>query len=93
MDDRKIGKHSIMIDRRENISLTGVIDVISFDEETIVCETELGLVIIKGDNLHVNKLNLDSGELSVDGAINSITYENEGNPLSNRGSFLNKIFK
>lgn len=92
IDDRKSTKHVVTLDKRENISVTGVLDVLSFDEETVVVETDMGVLVMSGFNLHVSKLNLDVGELEVDGEINSLNYEDD--KLSNKkGSFLSKIFK
>ena len=85
--------HSVKIDNRENIFMTGVNDLVSFDEETIVVDTKMETMIIHGHNLHVNKLNLDDGELSVDGEINEIHYESQNALGKNKSSFFNKIFK
>jgi sporulation protein YabP len=92
-DEKKgISRHQVTIDRRGSISITGVLDVISFDEETIIAETEMGVLIIKGVNLHVNRLHLESGELSVDGEITSVAYEDNGFGKA-KTSFLSKLFK
>lgn len=87
------GKHTIAMSGRESIAITGVLDVISFDEIEVITETELGALILKGINLHVNKLNLESGELSIDGQIYSVTYEDQNNYGKNKPSILSKIFK
>lgn len=85
--------HSIKMDNRENIFITGVNDVISFDEETVVADTNMEILIIHGRNLHVNKLNLDEGQLSIDGEIDGIRYEQQGSLGKNKTSLFNKIFK
>lgn len=95
-DDRKSTlKHKILIEQREKLSVTGVTDVISFDEECVVAETDFGVIIFKGVNLHVNNLNVDSGELSLDGEIDSVNYEDTARAGSGKGrkSFFGKIFK
>ena len=89
---RSTSRHSLQIDRREKVNVSGMIDVISFDEESVIGETEMGIIIIRGGNLHVNKISLDSGELSVTGEIDSITYENPGGPAKAK-SLLGKLFK
>ena len=86
-------KHSVVMTERENISVTGVIDVISFDEETIIAETEAGALILRGKDLHVNGLSLEKGELDIDGHIDSLAYEDQSNYGKNKTSFLSKIFK
>ncbi len=93
-EERKnIGKHKIVMEKRENISVTGVMDVLSFDEENIITETEYGMLILKGSNLHVNSLNLERGELEVDGYIESIIYEDNNSFTKGKGSLFSKIFK
>ena len=61
--------HGLTLNRREKINATGITDVISFDEENIVAQTTLGVLIIRGDKLHINSLNLEKGTLNVDGNI------------------------
>jgi len=93
-DERKrsTSRHSLQIDRREKVNVSGMIDVISFDEESVIGETEMGVIIIRGANLHVNKISLDNGELSVSGEIDSITYENPGGPAKAK-SLMGRLFK
>ena len=79
------------MENREKIAVTGVIDVISFDEDVIVSETEMGVLIIKGENLHVNSLNLEKGEMDIDGSVFSLNYEEKGH--SERSSLFGRIFK
>jgi len=97
MEDRKTrapSRHSIQIDRRENITVAGVVDVISFDEVSVICETEMGIIIIKGANLHVKRINLESGELVVSGEIDGLNYENaSGSGAAKAKSFMGRLFK
>jgi len=89
---RPNARHTLVVDRRESVSITGVTDVISFDEETIIAETDMGILLIRGGNLHVNRLNLESGELAVDGMISSLSYEDRAG--FNKGkSWLGRLFK
>ena len=85
-------RHSLQIDRRESITVTGIIDVISFDEESVISETEMGIVIIKGANLHVKRISLDSGELVVTGEIDGVNYENSSGGSKTK-SLFGKLFK
>lgn len=89
---RSTSRHSLSVDRRESVSVTGMLDIISFDEETVIGETEMGVLVIRGANLHVNRINLESGELSVDGEITSITYEDQ-NGYAKGKSLLGRLFK
>lgn len=84
-------RHSIAIDKRENVIVAGVLDVISFDEESVIAETELGVVVIKGANLHVKRINLENGELLVMGEIDGISYENASGGKAK--SIVGRLFK
>ncbi|MCL2388289.1 MAG: sporulation protein YabP [Defluviitaleaceae bacterium] len=89
---RSPSRHMLTVDRRESVVVTGVTDVISFDEETVIGETEMGVIIIRGINLHVNRINLESGELSVSGEVDGINYENPSGTGKGK-SFLGRLFK
>lgn len=89
---RNLGRHTVIMEQREQISITGVVDVLSFDEESIVCDTEMGVLLIQGTGLHVNKLSLESGEIYIDGEIDSLGYS-EGRFGKDKGSFFSKLFK
>ena len=93
-EEKKINqKHTILIDERNKISVTGVLDVFAFDEENIVAETELGMLTIKGMDLHVNKLNLEKGELEVEGELDSVSYSQVGGHDKSKNSLLARLFK
>ncbi|MDR2940065.1 MAG: sporulation protein YabP [Clostridiales bacterium] len=92
-DERKATKHIVTMDKRESILISGVLDVLSFDEEAVLAESEMGVLIIKGEGLHVNKLNLDSGEMQVDGKINCLEYEDGGAFTKAKQSFISRLFK
>lgn len=82
MDDGKVNKskvsvQNLILENRERLSLSGVVDVTSFNEDSIILETDLGTLIVKGQDLHINKLNLDNAELVVEGEIDSCTYSDK----------------
>ncbi len=66
--------NSIILDNRKKLCITGAEDVSGFNEETVSVITSLGNLIIRGASLHINKLNLDSGEVEVEGIIDSLQY-------------------
>ena len=68
-------------------------DVLSFDENEIILETEQGMLMIKGNELHVNRLMLDKGEVDVDGKIDSFTYSEQANMGAKGESLLARLFK
>lgn len=80
--------HSLILDNRSSLTLTGVSDVIGFDEQTVNLMTDSGALIVKGESLHINKLNLDSKDVCIDGTINSLQYLSH-----NTKSIKSKLFK
>ncbi len=82
--------HNLIMEERKSAIINGVIDVDSFDEEVIVAYTDLGELTIKGNNLHISKLSLETGELSLDGEIVSLVYTDN---KSSNGGFLSKLFR
>ena len=84
---------NIILENREKITISGVLDVLSFDDQIVIVETELGLLTIKGDNLKINKLNIDTSEVTLGGFIFSLAYSNSDTIKKNASSFIGKIFK
>lgn len=82
--------HNLIMKDRNELSVTGVTDVDSFDETSIVAYTHCGELTINGNNLHISSLNVDSGELSVDGEISSLVYL-DNKPKAT--SFFGKVFR
>lgn len=83
---------NVYLENREKLSISGVLDVFSFDDQIIIIETELGLLTIKGENLKITKLSLDTSDFIVEGLINNIFYSNSDNNKKNQ-NILTRIFK
>jgi len=83
---------NLVLENRNRLNISGVLDVLSFDDQIIIVETELGMLTVKGDNLRINKLSIDTSEVVVEGEIISLTYSNKELDKKNE-SFLGKIFK
>lgn len=81
--------HNIIIEDRTRISVSGVIEVNSFDDRQIVAMTSKGSLILRGTDLHIDKLSLDSGELVVTGLITDLGYEE----VAPSGSLWSRLFK
>lgn len=60
---------NLILENRGKLSISGVLDVLSFDDQVVILETELGLLTVKGENLHINKLSIDTSEVIVEGDI------------------------
>ncbi len=82
---------NLVLENREKLSISGVIDVLSFDDQVVIVETELGLLTVKGENIRINKLSIDTSEVVVEGEINNLAYSEK--EVEKKGSLLGKIFK
>lgn len=71
------GEHRLVLEGREQLTVTGVEEVESFDEKSIVMGTSKGVLVVRGEQLHIEQLSLDGGALKVEGYVDSITYEEE----------------
>ena len=93
----KAKNHTVMLDNRGKLVMTGTEDVSGFNEETehkyyrelLYLKTSCGCLVIKGENLHIDKLNLETGDVSIDGKINAMQYLGNGASKSK----LSKLFK
>lgn len=83
---------NLILENREKLSISGVLDILSFDDQVVMVETELGLLTIKGERLKINKLNLDTSEVIVEGDISYLAYS-EKNQERTKTSLISKIFK
>ena len=86
------GLHKININQRREGSINGVKDVKSFDEKAIVLETELGLLTIKGEELHVGRLTIEKGEIEITGRIDSLVYSEAGSISKSGGLVISRLF-
>ena len=100
IDERKIMNpasntnimQNLLLENRNKLNISGVLDVLSFDDQIVIVETELGLLTVKWDNLRINKLSIDTSEVIVEGDIISLIYSQK--ELDKKGEgFLSKIFK
>ncbi len=82
--------HSIQIDNRERVSITGVNDVESFNEQEVILSTEQGDLVVTGEGLHISRLNLDEGQLVVGGLVSGIEYEMQ---QSSKGGLFSRVFR
>lgn len=85
--------HRMTMTNRKNCTVNGVNDVLSFDIHEILLETEQGMLMIKGDDLHVSRLTLEKGEVDVDGRIDSFTYSDAAGSGHKSESLLSKLFR
>lgn len=85
--------HKIVLTGRKTCTITGVNDVLSFDINEVLLETEQGMLMIKGSELHVSRLSLDKGEVDVDGSVDSLTYSDTSGTREKTESFFARLFQ
>ena len=95
MEERQVQKaHKVVLNNRRSGTVTGVLDVLSFDINEILLETEQGMLMVKGSDLHVNRLTLEKGEVDLSGKIDSIQYSDVNKGKGSQGeSLLGRLFK
>lgn len=85
--------HKLHMEERRKLEMTGISDVISFDLNKVILDSDYGMITIKGSDLHVNRLSVEKGELDVDGRIDAIMYSDVNSYAKNKESFLGRLFK
>ena len=85
--------HKLNINARKAAAITGVNDVLSFDAGEVLLQTEQGVLMIRGNELHVNRLSLEKGEVDIDGRIDSLTYSDADGYTKSGESLFGRLFK
>ena len=85
-------KSNLILENRKRLALTGVVEVISFNESGIMLNTSFGSMTIKGEGLRMNKLDVQNGEVMIVGTINACIYSGAEIKKDNE-SILKKLFK
>lgn len=100
LDEKRFSKptpkeviHNVILENRKRLTLSGIEDVDSFDEDTIVLFADGCSLTVKGSGLHINKLSVETGEVSIEGEVDSLVYS-DGDTAKNRGmGFLARLFR
>ncbi|MCI5952628.1 MAG: sporulation protein YabP [Anaerostipes sp.] len=85
--------HKVNLWNRNKGTITGVKDVVSFDVAEIILETELGMLSIKGNDLHVKRLTVEKGEVEIDGNIDGFQYTDHKEKNVSGDGLLSRLFK
>ena len=94
MEEQRTAKpHKLVLNNRKTSMVTGVLDVLSFGLNEILLETEQGMLMVKGTDLHVNRLSVEKGEVDLSGNIDSIAYSGVSQTGKQDGGFLSRLFK
>lgn len=81
--------HNIILEGRRMLRVSGVSDVDSYDEQTVIAFTDMGELTVRGEDIRISKLNTDTGELSLEGNFYALSYADN----TKQGGFFSKIFK
>ncbi len=87
---QKTMPHNIIMSNCEKLSLTGIRDVGSFDDKTILCFTDKGELVIKGEMLRVDQMDTVTGDMEVTGKVSALIYTGE---THRRSGFFSKLFQ
>lgn len=82
--------HTVILEERKKLAVSGVEHVESFDEAEIVMQTNKGLLTVRGSDLHIGKLSVDTGEVNIEGIIGELQYEEE---VQSGGGLFGRLFK
>lgn len=94
MEEKQYAKaHKLLLNNRRTGTVSGVTDVISFDIAEILLETEQGMLMVKGTDLHVNRLSVEKGEVDLSGNIDSVAYSSVSQAGRQNESFFSRLFK
>lgn len=88
MSDSMILPHRLTLNERHQLTMTGVTEVVSFDDSTVVLHTELGTLSIHGQQLQLKTLSVEGGQIAVEGSVTAIIYEEP----KNRTGLLGRLF-
>lgn len=87
------GAHKVTINGRRSGTISGVSDVLSFDLNEIVLETTQGMLMIRGQELHIKRLTLEKGEADIEGKIDSLVYSERTGENGKGESFFGRLFR
>jgi len=74
-DERTLLPHKLTLNERRQLTMTGVSEVVSFDESAVILRTDLGTLRIHGKDLQLKNLSLEGGQVAVDGTVSALIYE------------------
>ena len=89
MEDNIKQNHSLILEDRKKLMLTGIKNVLTFDEETIILDSSYGKLAVKGSRLHILNFNTETGDLTAEGRINALIYTAE----EKSGGFFSKLLR
>ncbi len=88
--EENYSSQNIIIENRKRLEISGIKDVISFDEETLLLDSVMGRITVKGEELHIESFNTQSGDLTAAGKIHAVVYMSDA---KTQGGLLSKLFR
>lgn len=88
-EERRSGNHLLSVENRKQVMASGVLDVDRFDEKAVVVLTNMGVLTVEGEDLHINRLNVESGEIAIEGEIDLLQYSD----LKEKGGVFKGLFR
>ena len=88
-DQKNDAMHNVIMEKRAKLNMSGVSEVVSFDDETVVLKTDMGLLTIKGTRLSIGGFSATSGELNMSGSVYALVYTGDGA----KSSFIKRLLK
>lgn len=90
MEKEELGNHLLSLENRRQLRATGVLDVDHFDEKTVVLLTNMGVLTVEGEDLHINQLNVANGDIAIEGMVERMIYTD----LKEKGGgMLGRLFR
>ena len=89
-EKKSMGAHNLILEERGSLTVTGVEDIDSFDDQTVVIYSGLGKLTVRGNQLHIERIDLQAGELELQGQVDALTYADQP---AVRGGFFARIFR
>jgi len=86
-------EHKVVLDARQRISISGVEDVDSFNENEVIFLTNMGMMTVLGEDLHIARLDLEAGMLVVEGGIQALDYSDHAEQRAEKSGLLHKLFR
>lgn len=93
IEQTKRNRHEIVMINRRSLAISGVKNVESFDSEEFLLETEAGYLSIRGQNLHMKNLTLETGEVAIEGLVHHLGYLEQGQAVDRTKGFFGRLFK
>lgn len=87
-EQQRILPHKLTLDGRSSLTMTGVTEVVSFDEAAVILRTELGTLIVQGTDLQLKTLSVEGGQVAVEGTVTALTYEEP----RQKGGWVHRLF-